>query len=709
MALVVSGAEAQTAPDADAVDSSVTEEVTVTAKKLDEARENISPALGANDYAIDGSAIGDQPQGEDRPLNQTLLQTPGFSQDSYGQLHVRNEHANLQYRINGIILPEGVSGFSQTFDSRFIDRIDILTGTLPAEYGYRTSGVVDITTKSGDFDQGGVADLYGGTHDTAEPSLQYGGSNGDFNYYLSDSYLHTGLGVENPTSSYNALHDDSDQEKGFAYLSQILSDTSRLSLIAGTSIGTFLIPDSPGIAPQYQAGAVADFNSATLNQSQIEYTHYALLALQGDADKFNYQLSPFVRYSQTRFSPDAVGDLVFNGFADSTRQSSTSSGVQFDSSYDLAAAHTLRSGYFISVERTRSDTANTLFPDTSGATNIYGNAQDTTTPLTIDDDEAKTGYIYGIYAQDEWKLSDELTVNYGSRFDIVNAFTDENQISPRLNAVYKPADGTTLHAGYARNFTPPPQELVASPSLAKFAGTTQAPAVTEDDPVKAEREHYFDVGADQTITKEWQAGLDGYYKIKRNLIDEGQFGESLLYSPFNYAFGRVYGLEGTTSYKLDAFTAYANLSYGQEKAKDIDSSQYFFSAAELAYIDTHAIHTDHDQKWTSSAGVNYQFRDSAGKLTPSLDAIFGSGLRKDPNDGMIDPNGAHLPSYWQFNAGLAQAFADTTGALKDTALRFDIINLTDRKYELRDGTGVGVGAPQFGPRRAFYVGVSKGF
>jgi len=42
-------------------------------------------------------------------------------------------------------------------------------------------------------------------------------------------------------------------------------------------------------------------------------------------------------------------------------------------------------------------------------------------------------------------------------------------------------------------------------------------------------------------------------------------------------------------------------------------------------------------------------------------------------------------------------------------VRFDIVNLFDRNYEIRTGTGVGVGAPQFGARRSYYVGFSKEF
>ena len=91
----------------------------VVVSSLDEKRNDIVPNLGATSYGITQTQIADQSQGADAPFNQTLLRVPGFAQDSYGQLHVRGEHANLQYRINDVLLPEGIAGFGQELDTRF--------------------------------------------------------------------------------------------------------------------------------------------------------------------------------------------------------------------------------------------------------------------------------------------------------------------------------------------------------------------------------------------------------------------------------------------------------------------------------------------------------------------------------------------------------------------------------------------------------------
>ena len=109
-----------------------------------------------------------------------LLQAPGVSQDSAasGSLHVRNDHANVQYRINGILLPDGVTGFGSIFDTSFVGGMSLVTGALPAEFGLRTVGLVDITTRTDLFNNSGSVSMYGGSHGTIAPSIEYGGAFG---------------------------------------------------------------------------------------------------------------------------------------------------------------------------------------------------------------------------------------------------------------------------------------------------------------------------------------------------------------------------------------------------------------------------------------------------------------------------------------------------------------------------------------------------
>jgi outer membrane receptor protein involved in Fe transport len=736
------------------------EQLAVKSNAFDQSRSNLYTTIGTTSNTISHDTIDALPQGTNATVEKVLLQAPGVSQDSAasGLLHVRNDHANVQFRINGVMLPDGVTGFGSIFDTALIGNMSLVTGALPAEFGMRTVGLIDITTRADAFNNSGTVSLYGGSRGTIEPSFDYGGTFGSqcpattgattvgkappsssanwcfpgVQYFFSGRYLQTTEGIENPLPTLNAIHDFSSQEKGFAYMSAFVDPWTRVSLIAGTSVNNFQIPNVPG-APLNAAISppvfgVSTFNSALLNENQFEQTEYGVLALQRSANGFDGQLSYFTRYNQLHFVPDPVGDLLLNGIASDVSRQSYTNGMQGDASYVVNAAHTLRAGFTVSAEQAWVDNSSTVQPCMA-----CDGTDPPMTPVTIADDVAKLGWLAGVYAQDEWKLTNQLTMNAGLRFDQMWQFTDANQLSPRLSFTYKPFEYTTFHAGYARYFTPPVLVEAAPANVALFANTTGAPPGTGTNPVLPERSHYFDAGVDQKIPfKCYSAGdkdcptldlgLDAYYKIAKDLIDNGQFGQALVLSAFNYAKGYVEGIEFSAKYHAGNFQAYANLAVGEERAINPVSNQYLFDnnpanaladlggQTELQYLQSHWIYTDHTQIVTGSAGAAYQFCgrpsgvgeswwDSLCGTKVSADMIYGSGLRTG------DANIGTEPPYAQFNTSLSHEFAMPDG--KPLTVRFDIVNLFDTIYQIRNGSGIGVFASQYGPRRGYYFGISK--
>ncbi|MDB5496686.1 MAG: TonB-dependent receptor [Phenylobacterium sp.] len=692
-ALVATAASAQSTAAAPPAAGQVSE-IVVTAQRLDAARSTVEPALGATSYSLPQAFINNLPGGANTQLNQVILQAPGAAQDSFGQLHVRGDHGNIQYRLNNVILPEGLQVFGQTLSPRLASNIDLITGALPAQYGLRTAGIINITTKSG-FNNGGEVSVYGGSHGVITPSIEYGGSWGATSGFFSGSYTGTDVGIESPDGSGTPLHDHSDQYQAFGYLDHILDDSSRVSAILGTSQQSFQIPNVRGLQPDLglNVNGRTAFASDKLDQSQREGTTYGIVSYLKTLDKFTFQASAFARYSELRYKPDVVGELLFNGIAQSALKTDLSIGTQLEGAYTLNDAHTIRGGLIVSTDRTKSKTnSQVFFLDAAGN-------QTSSTPTSIIDNSKATAWNYSVYLQDEWKLTDALTLNYGVRFDQVDAFLRENQLSPRVNLVWTPFEGTTFHAGYSRFFTPPPFELVATETVSKFVGTTAEAPGTQNDLPKSERDNYYDLGVQQKLGA-LTVGVDAYYKDAKNLIDEGQFGAPIILTPFNYREGYAKGVEFSANYAAGPLNAYANLAISQAKGKDIISSQFNFDPADLAVIHNQFIYLDHDQTYTASGGASYRFSEGT---RVSADVLYGSGLRRD---GSV-PNGDKVPSYTQVNLGAAHDFTGLPGG--PLTLRIDVINVFDKKYEIRDGTGVGVGAPQFGPRRGFFAGVSKSF
>src|SRR6267154_1809899 len=321
-------APAHAAADTEAADSAANanssgsssptlDEVVVISQRLNEARNGIQTQTGASTYTINEAAIGAEPGGDNQLLNQVIMQAPEVAQDSFGQFHVRGEHNGLQYRLNGIILPEGISVFGQSLEPRLISSMSVITGALPAEYGLRTAGIIDLQTKSGTFKPGGSVSIYGGSHGTVEPSINYGGSSGNVRYFFSGDFLRNDLGIESPDGSSKSIHDTTRQYHGFGYLEDIVDPENRVTLIYGTSSGSFQIPNQSGLQPGLGLtirGQTA-YPSRDLDENQREITQYGIVSLQHSAGALDLQTSLTARYSSLNFQPDPLGDLLFNGIS----------------------------------------------------------------------------------------------------------------------------------------------------------------------------------------------------------------------------------------------------------------------------------------------------------------------------------------------------------------------------------------------------------
>jgi outer membrane receptor protein involved in Fe transport len=661
--------------------------VPVSAKRV--RAQNGLTATGVSKYTFTARDITGLPQAEATPLNQVLLQMPGVALDQNQEIHIRGEHAGIQYQMNGIMLPLDINNdptFTQLLNSYFVKSVSLIDGVLPAEYGYRTSGVVEISTKNGCDDAHNEFTLYGGQRDTAQPSFQLGGCRGKFSYYLTGVYTHSNLGLSSATRGPDPIHDGTNQGQGFAYLTYSVSPTTQLSLITGMTVASNQFPNVPGETPQFKLSGVnpADFPSTDIDSTLNQDDYYGVLALNGTlGPNADYQLAYTMHYNRENFNPDRISDLIYQGIAPKVFDSDFSNSAQGNITYRWND-HSFRSGFYFGEYGVEADNTSQVFPLKGGVP--------LTVLISITTDLNKINLVYGVYLQDTWQLNEKLSVNFGSRWDRASGLVNDSQFSPTINFVFKPRRDTTIHAGFARNFQIPNFQGI-SPGVAALNHTTGGigPDIPLNTSLDAETDYTWDVGYTHQITPQLALSQDGYFRMDRHYIDEGQFGFVPIDAPFNYVRGYGAGLENSLTYNLTSLTLRVTSYVAREEVRGVATGQYNFPpVAQLNHIDQHFIVLDHTPLVGGSGGAGYKWK--TWQFT--CDGLFSSGLR----GGFA--NRTQLPNVWQFNLSAAKTL-DVPG-LGRIENRVVLLNVFDRINLIRPATGIGVFQSAYGPRVTVY-------
>ena len=439
------------------------------------------------------------------------------------------------------------------------------------------------------------------------------------------------------------------------------------------------------------------YNSSTLNENEYDTYVANIATLQKHGTDGDAQLAVYSRYAEVHFVPDVFGDMVFNDVASDVIRQSTMTGTQFDTSYIVNDQHTLRGGFAVSGEQTNVTNVSTVMPvDATGAVTGRRSTSPTTTRCS-----AGTS---ATYVQDEWKLTNQLTLNPGLRFDQLYQFVDANQFSPRAALVYKPFDGTTFHAGYARYFTPPYQAQATQSNIALFDQHDQSAgrAVRRSGQARAlalfRRRHRPDRAArprygDRRLLQ------DGEGHDRRRPVRPGggpdavQLGARLQRRRAN----------SSSNTRTATSTPMRNFAYNITRAIDRGVEPVSLRHGDYNYLLNHYHYTDDMQRMTGSAGVSYRWDDTL--FTRQHDLRQRAALPAICPTASCPIRCTPRPMRWSIPASRTTSNGRPTSSR--LTVRFDVVNLFDQVYELRDGSGIGVFAPQYGARRGYYVGISQ--
>ncbi len=661
--------------------------VAVHAARL--SAQNGLSSTGTSKYTMGQREIAELAAGQATSLNQVVLQMPGVALDQNQEIHIRAEHAGVLYQINGIMLPLDIgteSEFTQLLNAYFVKRVSLIDGILPAQYGYRTSGVIEIATKNGCEGANNDFTVMGGQRDTVEPSFELGGCHGSLSYYLTGAYLRSNLGLSSATPAPDPIHDHTDQGQGFAYLSYAVNPDAKLSLISGMTVASNQFPDVPGQSPMFvlKGANPANYPSSAIDSSLDQQDYYGVLALDGVfGPNTDYQLAYSSHYNRQNFNPDPISDLIYQGIAPKVFTSDFSNSLQGHLSYRWGP-HSFRTGFSFGEYAVEGDDTSEVFPIVAGIPEH--------TPISVTANLNKINLVYGVYVQDTWQMTEKFSVNAGSRWDRTDGLVNDSQFSPTINFIYKLRSDTTLHAGFARNFQVPTFQNISS-GISALSNTTGGvgPGIPLSTKLEAETDYTWDIGYSHQFTPNLVVTQDSYFRIDRGQIDEGEFGFVPLDVPFNYVRGYAAGIENSISYSLENLALRGNIFVARSEVRGVETGQYNFRPlAQLQYIDRHYIILDHTPLVGASGGAAYRWRE----YQFTFDGLFSSGLR----GGFA--NQQQLPKVWQFNLSAARGF--DVARIGKVENRIILENIFDRTNLIRPATGIGVFQAGYGPRITVY-------
>jgi len=681
--------------------------VTLTLSKTKEVSlEVVSPLppiqtkASSETYSLSRKEIDILPRGNNNDLHDVLLTIPGAAYGSLKQLHIRQDHANLQLRIDGVPIPDTVSStFSDVISPRAWERADIVLGGMEANVGNKTAALIDITTKSGTKPGFGSVQMFGGSNKTINPSFEYGGTIGEkFRYYFLNSHTATNRGIEPPTLGHSIFHGQSERNQTMFRGDYQYDNNNNITLLFLNSIAKYQIPTFPGQTANTTIlgllpGGFTPVPSEMVDENQKENNQYGHLVWRHDINTRNFfSLAGYFRHTRATFRTDPFNVLAYvpdeaEPFsAGSQDRTGYSGGVRLDYTFVHSKEHLIKAGF--QVDRTQAINKTRLTAFDTALTNL----------VNLDADNRLIGYRQEFWIQDQWTPNDHWTFNIGVRADTVQYLRSEGQVSPRIGVTYKHTPSHAFHVFYGRMFTPPNLEAISFAKLNTVGTTAQPEDLTNNQP-RAERAHYFQIGSTHALTDWATLQLTGYYKLANYLSDAGQFGTTPLLNYFAFERGWTRGADAALKvWFMENLTGRANIAWGQCKGYGLQSGHFLLEAAEIGDINSRSgVHCDHQQTLTASGILSYRLLD---RTTLTGQFLFGSGLRTAEEGAKT--NSSHSPTYTIYNFSISHVIPLPWQGQK-FLIGFDIVNALDQKYFINQGEGsIGLGVSHAGMPRSFF-------
>jgi hypothetical protein len=621
------------------------------------------------------------------------LSSPGIAADSNGLFHGLGDHAENSFSVDGQPITDQQSKvFSNQIPLDAVQSLEVIDGAPPAQYGEKSSVVIDVTTRSGQgmtTPHGEVTTSYGsfGTS-SAGFNLGYGGQK--WGNFISANGLNSGRFLDPP--EFTVMHAKGNEENIFDRLDFQFSNADSVHLNLGFTRSWFQTPNSfdqqdatawnglvvsnngldPNgniVGPTDQRAQIKTFNIAPSWTRLINNNTVFTLGAFVRRDHFNYYPSgnPFA---------DLAPDLQQETFSQDRKLTNT--GIRSDISY-VKGIHNVKAG--ATYQQTFLDEDNRFgivdptflasLTDASGNSCVDSSGNPIAAPCTTlaPFDLTRNGNLFPFNGHTDIKLlslyvQDAITkgpwsLNLGLRGDIYNGLTSHSEAEPRLGVAYNiKRSNTVLRVSYARVLETPFNENLVLSSLGcanpvlnpLLVCSTNAPT-----PFSPGWRNEFHAGVQQAFGRYLVFSGEYIWKYTHNAYDFGVFGATPLTFPIEWHNSKIPGFAGRVS--VPNYHGFSALFVFSSVAARFFNPQLGGAGAVppgTGNTGISAFRIDHDERFNQTTHVQYQI----GKRGPWLgfnwryDSGLVAGAVPFSDGGPVDLTGSGLTPDQEFQAGL---------------------------------------------------------
>ncbi|MCU1339364.1 MAG: TonB-dependent receptor [Bryobacterales bacterium] len=444
-----------------------------------------------------------------------MLSSGAVAADSNGFFHPLGDHAQTSFSVDGQPISDQQSkAFSTQIPLDAIQSMELITGAPPAEFGDKTSLIVNAVTRSG-LGQKPYGSLLGqwGSFATYSEEATLGLGNSKVGNFLAFNAVRSGRFLDTP--EFTPIHAIGNNGTFFDHFDFQPSgkDTFHLNILGARN--WFQIPNTYDQLGQDQRQKATTFNFAPGYQHIFSPTTLLTINPFYRHDHVNYYPSP-------DFTADTPATLAQN-------RTLTNWGGKADLSY-VTSRHNFKIGTQLMQTRLHENFSFGITDPTAGAFQDQdGNFLSSLSPYDLTQpggklfqfDASKKINQYAIYAQDSIKFGN-LQVQAGLRVDIYHGIVSDTSAQPRIGFSYliKPT-GTVLRFSYTRTFETPYNENLILSSATGVGGLVSNTFGAVSQPLHPGNRNQFNAGLEQAVGRWLVVSADYFWKYTNNAYDFG--------------------------------------------------------------------------------------------------------------------------------------------------------------------------------------------